>query len=207
VTETGIIVEYTNNKAVLTTSQNVKIAVAEIVSAKPELEGYEVVSCQTKEYVEKQEQILIMTNGQKSVQVVGHIDIKTHRYLPVEVKDIPVSVTYPIITQNTIPATLYPIIVVKNKPLLESETALVEKFKIFKNKVPKTTTVENFETVQIITYSYEIGDKTFVAVVQFDKDNNNVNIIEVSPVVATTPVKVDQVTIEGKVITTTNSIE
>ena len=52
VTDTGVKIEYTNNKTVLTTSQNIKIAVAEIVNAQPELEGYEVVSSQTKDYVQ-----------------------------------------------------------------------------------------------------------------------------------------------------------
>ena len=45
-----------------------------------------MISCQTKDYVHNQEQILIMTNGEKSVQVVGHIDYKTHRYVAVEQK-------------------------------------------------------------------------------------------------------------------------
>lgn len=148
-----------------------------------------------------------MTNGQKSVQVVGHIDTKTLRYVPVEVKEIPVSVIYPIITQNTIPANLYPLIIVKNIPLQESETVLIEKYKIFKNKVPKSTTVENFESTQIINFNYEIGDKTFIAVVQYDKETKDVNIVEVSPIVVTTPVKVDQSTVDGRVITTTNSVK
>ena len=73
--------------------------------------------------------------------------------------------------------------------------------------MPTTTTVENFETVQIITFSYIIGDKTFVAVVQYNKDTKDVKIIEVSPIVATKPIKVDQSTFDGRIITTTNSIE
>lgn len=53
VTEFGVKVEYTNDKTELASSQNVKIAVAEIINVQPELKGYEVVSSQTKEYVQK----------------------------------------------------------------------------------------------------------------------------------------------------------
>jgi len=66
-----------------------------------------------------------MTNGQKSVQVVGHIDTKTLRYVTIETREIPVSVTYPIVTQNTIPADLYPIIIAKNEHLQQTEVVLV----------------------------------------------------------------------------------
>ena len=63
ITEYGVKVEYTNNKTEINTNQNVKTAVAEIVTLQPEYNGFEVVSSQTKDYVQHQEQILIMTNG------------------------------------------------------------------------------------------------------------------------------------------------
>ena len=84
VNEFGVKVEYTNDRTVLTADENIKTAVTEIVNIRPEYEGFEVVSSQTKDYVQKQEQILIMTNGEKTVQVVGHIDQKTLRYELVE---------------------------------------------------------------------------------------------------------------------------
>lgn len=58
----------------------------------------------------------------------------------------------------------------------------------------------------MITYSYVIGEKSFVAVVQYDKNNKDVSVIEVNPIVFTTPIKIDQVNIDGRAITTTNSI-
>jgi len=51
-----------------------------------------------------------------------------------------------------------------------------------------------------------IGEKSFVAVVQYDKNNKDVSVIEVNPIVFTTPIKIDQVNIDGRAITTTNSI-
>ena len=148
-----------------------------------------------------------MTNGVKSVQVVGHIDQKTHRYVAVEQKEVAVDVTYPIITQNTIPVKVYPTIVKRNKELKKCETVLTQKFKIFKHKVPVSTTVEHFETNEIVTYNYEVGKKTFVAVVKYDKITKKPEILEVNPIVVAKPVKIDQTVVEGKTITTSTSVE
>lgn len=72
---------------------------------------------------------------------MGHVDQKTMRYVLVEEKEIPVSVTYPVITQQTVLPAVYPVAVKAYKPLQESEVTLHEKYKIFKNKVPILTTV------------------------------------------------------------------
>ena len=57
-----------------------------------------------------------------------------------------------------------------------------------------------------MTYNYEVGKKTFVAVVQYDKDTNEAHIIEVNPIITTKPVKVDQTVVEGRTITTSTSV-
>lgn len=95
-----------------------------------------------------------MTNGQKSVQVVGTIDQRTKKYTIVEEKEVSVDVTYPVITQNTIPVKIYPIIVKKHKELRDCEHVLVSKFRIFKNKVPISTTVEHFDNSEVVNYNY-----------------------------------------------------
>lgn len=103
---------------------------------------------------------------------------------------------------------MYPVAVKTYKPLQDSEVILQEKYKIFKSKVPVLTTVETLEKVEIITFSYEINQKKFIAVVQYDKTGKESKILEVSPVEVTTkPVKVDQTTYEGKTVTTSNSAE
>lgn len=59
----------------------------------------------------------------------------------------------------------------------------MEKFKIFKNKVPNTTTVETLQEVEIVTFNYEINEKKFVAVVQYNKsDSSKTSVLEVNPV-------------------------
>lgn len=78
------------------------MAVTTLVSQEPELANYKVISVQTKDYLQQQEQIMILSNGTRSVQVLGHVDQKTLRYVSVEEKEIPVTVTYPVITQQTV---------------------------------------------------------------------------------------------------------
>lgn len=110
-----------------------------------------------------------MTNRTRTVQVTGFVDQKTLRYVKVEEREVPVQVTFPIITQNTIPVDIYAVTVKNNVVLKESETTLLQKFKIFKNKIPTLTTIESLESQEIITFNYEINQKKFVAVVQYDK--------------------------------------
>lgn len=81
VTESGVKVDFTNNKKVISNNRIVNVAITSITSQQPDLKGYEVVSSQTKTYVQHQEQILVLTNGEKTVQVVGNIDQKTLRYV------------------------------------------------------------------------------------------------------------------------------
>ena len=207
VNEQGIKVEYTNDRKVLSETSTVKTAVAEIVNIKPELKTFEVVSSQTKDYVHHQEQVLIMTNGEKTVQVVGHVDQKTLRYELIGQKEVPLEVTIPVVSQNTIPVSVYPTIVKRNKGLKRCETVVTDKFKIFKNKLPISTTVEHFDENEIISFNFQVGPKRFVAVVQNDKVNKNCKIIEVNPIVVTKPIKTDQVVVEGKTITTSTSVE
>lgn len=76
------------------------------------------------------------------MQVTGNIDIKTLRYIPIEHKTIPLSISYPVVEQKTIPLLIYPTFVKDHKEVKDSESILIEKYKIFKGKVPTTTTVE-----------------------------------------------------------------
>jgi hypothetical protein len=119
------------------------VAVTALVAQQPELTNYQVISVQTKDYLQQQEQILVLTNGSKSFQVVGHLDQKTLRYVLVEQKEIPLTVTYPVVTQQTVLPGVYPVLVKEYKPLKDSVTTLQEKYKIFMNKVPVLTTVES----------------------------------------------------------------
>lgn len=169
VDEFGVQVEFTNDVHEISTNQNTNAAITAIKIENPDLSGYEVVSSQTKKYVQQQQEILIMTNGTRTVQVTGFVDQKTLRYVKVEEREVPVQVTFPIITQNTIPVDIYPVTVKNNVVLKESETTLLQKFKIFKNKIPTLTTIESLEKQEIITFNYEINQKKFVAVVQYDK--------------------------------------
>ncbi len=75
VTEYGVKVQYTTDQQTISSNQNVNVAVTSITSQHTELEGYHVVSAQLKTYVQSQEQVLIMTNGEKTVQVLGTIDL------------------------------------------------------------------------------------------------------------------------------------
>ena len=76
------------------------------------------------------------------MQVTGNIDIKTLRYIPIEHKIIPLSISYPAVEQKTIPLLIYPSFVKDHKQVKDSESTLVDKYKIFKGKVPTTTIIE-----------------------------------------------------------------
>lgn len=71
-----------------------------------------------------------------------------------EVKEVPLQTTQPLVTQASIPLPLYPAISKNNQPIKAAETFLMEKFKIFKNKVPNMTTVETLHEVEIVTFNY-----------------------------------------------------
>jgi len=75
------------------------------------LQEYSVVSSFSKSYTQHLEQVLILSDGKKNVQVTGNIDLKTLRYINVERKEIPIEVTYPLFIQNTIPVAIYPAVV------------------------------------------------------------------------------------------------
>jgi hypothetical protein len=107
ITESGVKVDYTNNKEVISSNQNINVAITSITSQQSDLKGYEVVSSQVKTYVNHQSQILVLTNGEKSVQVVGNIDQKTLRYVLVERKEIPLEISYPVVSQITVPSSIY----------------------------------------------------------------------------------------------------
>lgn len=107
ITESGVKVDYTNNKEVISSNQNINVAITSITSQQSDLKGFEVVSSQTKTYVNHQSQILVLTNGEKTVQVVGNIDQKTLRYVLVERNEIPLEITYPVVSQITIPSSIY----------------------------------------------------------------------------------------------------
>lgn len=106
-TEYGVKVDYTNNKEVILSSQNVNVAITSITSQHTELANFEVVSVQSKTYVQSQEQVLVLTNGNRTVQVVGNIELKTLRYQIVETRDIAVTATAPVIIQTTVPSVIY----------------------------------------------------------------------------------------------------
>lgn len=208
VTSFGVQVEYTNDRETLASDQNVNVALTTITSTEPALQEYKVVSSYTKSYTQHQEQTLILTNGEKSVQVTGNIDLKTLRYVTVEKKEVATTISYPIITQNTIPAAIYPTIVKENKSVKDSEQILVEKFKMFKNKVPTLTIVESFEIIDKVTFNYNVNEKKFVAVVAYNKtDKASSKIIEVTPVQDNiVAVSVEQTVVNGETITKSNSI-
>lgn len=85
---------------------------------------------------------------------------------------------------------------------------LVEKYKILKNKIPVSTVIESFNTVDVITYNYEVGTKKFIAVVHFDKvTQENTKVIEMSPIEFTVAVKFEQSVVDGKTITVSNSVD
>lgn len=93
-----------------------------------------------------------------------------------------------------------------NPNLKYSQIILHDKYKMFKNKTPNSTTIESHNSVDLITYNYEVGNKKFIAVVQYDKKTpENTKIVEVSPVEITIPLKFDQTVLDNKKITTCNN--
>ena len=91
----------------MTSDQNVNIALTYINSQLTTYQNYEVVSSLSKTFTQNEQQTLILSNGVSQVQVTGTIDLKTLRYIHIEDKEIPLSTTYPIVHQNTIPSTIY----------------------------------------------------------------------------------------------------
>lgn len=77
----GIKTTYTNDQRAITSNQNSNVAITAITNSRPELIGYQVVGVQTKKYVQQEEQILIMTNGTRTVQVTGQVQEKTLKYV------------------------------------------------------------------------------------------------------------------------------
>lgn len=179
----GVKTEYTNDQKTITSNQNSNVAITAIISARPDLSSYQVIGLQTKKYVQQEQQILLLTNGSRTFQVTGQVEQKTLKYVMMEVKEVPLQTPQPLVIQTTIPLSLYPTISKNNPPIKAAETVLSEKFKIFKNKVPNTTTVETLQEVEILTFNYEINEKKFVAVVQYNKtDSSKTSVLEVNPV-------------------------
>lgn len=204
----GVSTEYTNDKTVLSTDQNINIAITSIIAQIPEYEGYHVVSSLTKTYTQNQVQTLIISNGTKNVQVTGNIDIKTLRYVTIEHKEVPLSVEYPVVQQATIPTIVYASYVKEHKEVKESESILVEKYKIFKGKLPTSATVENYTDVVKTTFAYEISNKKFIAVVDYNLTIKSGKIIEMSPVQENVvAVTVETTEVNGQTITVSNSVE
>jgi hypothetical protein len=142
------------------------------------------------------------------VQITGNIDIKTLRYVPIEVKEVPLNIEYPIIQQGTIPAIVYPAFIKEHKEVKDSESILIEKYKMFKGKIPTTTTVEQYFDVMKTTFTYEISTKKFVAVVDYNITSKTGKIIEMSPVQDNVvAVSVETQEINGQTITTSNNIQ
>lgn len=59
----GVTVEYTNDKAALSTDQNINVAVNYIHTQLPSFQDYEVISSLTKTYTQNQVQTIILSNG------------------------------------------------------------------------------------------------------------------------------------------------
>jgi hypothetical protein len=204
----GVSIEYTNDKTVLTTDQNINIALTSINSQLPQYQSFQVVSSLTKTFTQNQVQTLILTNQVDTVQITGNIDIKTLRYVPIEVKEVPLNIEYPIIQQGTIPAIVYPAFIKEHKEVKDSESILIEKYKMFKGKIPTTTTVEQYFDVMKTTFTYEISTKKFVAVVDYNITSKTGKIIEMSPVQDNVvAVSVETQEINGQTITTSNNIQ
>lgn len=140
------------------------------------------MSSYSKTYTQTQEHTLILSDGSKQIQVTGNIDLKSLRYVPIEHKEIPVSIIYPTINQNTIPSAIYPSYIKDHKEIKDSEATLVEKYKIFKGKTPSSTVIEQFTDVIKTTFNYEIGAKKFVAVVDYNILTSTPKILEMNPV-------------------------
>lgn len=112
------------------------------------------------------------------------------------------------VIQSTIPSAIYSVVVQDTPSLKYSESVLLDKYKIFRSKVPTSTVVESFNTVDVITTNYQVGAKTFIAVVQYDKTTQeNTKILEVNPIDLTTPLTFDQTVVDGKTITISNSVD
>jgi hypothetical protein len=116
----GVSIEFTNDKTVLTSDQNVNIALTYINSQLTTYQNYEVVSSLSKTFTQNEQQTLILSNGVSQVQVTGTIDLKTLRYIHIEDKEIPLSTTYPVVHQNTIPSTIYTSYVKDHKEIKDS---------------------------------------------------------------------------------------
>lgn len=203
----GVSTEYSNDKEALSTDQSIKIAVTAITTKLPELQEYEVVSSLTKTFSQTQLQTIILTNGKENVQVTGNFDIKTLRYVPLEHKPVPLTVTYPLIEQTTIPAIVYPTYIRDHRQVKDSESILVEKHKMFKGKLPTTATVETYSDVTKTTFTYEVGNKRFVAVVDYNMTSKAGKIVEMNPVQeGVTAVSVQTRQENGQTITSSNSV-
>ena len=111
----GVSTKFTNDKSILSTDQNINIAVNAINTQNPDYQNYQVVSSLTKTFTQNQLQTIILTNGQQNIQVTGSIDIKTLRYVPIEFKPLPLNVLYPVLQQKTIPTLVYPTYVSDNR--------------------------------------------------------------------------------------------
>lgn len=53
---------------------------------------------------------------------------------------------------------------------------------MFKGKVPTTATVETYSDVTKTTFTYEVGSKKFVAVVDYNVTSKAGKIVEMNPV-------------------------
>jgi hypothetical protein len=79
---------------------------------------------------------------------------------------------------------------------------------MFKNKVPNLTAIASYQNVDLITFNYEVGPKKFIAVVSYDKiNNNNTSIVEVNPIEVTTPVTFVQTQTSTETITTSSNVQ
>jgi hypothetical protein len=167
-----------------------------------------VVSSLTKTYTQNQQQTIILSNGQQKIQVTGNIDIKTLRYIPIELKPIPLSISYPVTRQNTIPMLIYPSYIKEHKEIKDSESVLIEKYKVFKGKIPTSVSVEQFSETIKTTYNYEISSKKFVAIVDYNTTSKTGKVIEMNPVQENVvPISVETTEVNGQVITVSNSVE
>ena len=182
VNEYGVSIEFTNDVAAIKSDQSSNIALNFITSQLTQYQDYEVESSYSKTFTQTQEHTLILSDGSRQVQVTGNIDLKSLRYIPIEHKEVPISILYPSINQNTIPAAIYPSYIREHKEVKDSEAALVEKYKIFKGKTPSSTVIEQFTEIIKTTFNYEIGAKKFVAVVDYNTLTSTAKILEMNPV-------------------------
>ena len=118
-------VEFTTDRQTITSNQNVNVALTSITTQYSDLVGYKVVSAKSNTFVQNQEQVLVMTNGEKTVQVVGTIDLKTLRYNVVERREIALESVAPVVVQISIPTAIYQSTLQENVALKYSETVLL----------------------------------------------------------------------------------